>query len=254
MQRAHARRHPGVRAGCDVTGDEERRMDRGRILWGLVLLALGGILLADQLGAIAAGATIATWWPAVIVVAGLLRLLDRPPDVSGAGLLVLIGAVLLVWRLGWFDLAVVLPVALIVGGLWVLVRRPRSSAAAVAGDRPLDLVAVFGARDVRVTGDRFTGGKATAVFGGVELDLRGALLGADGARLELVAVLGGVDVVLPRGWDVRISGPAVLGGTDDRTLPAAEGAPRLDVRASAVLGGVTVKTDPEVTARLPARG
>jgi hypothetical protein len=107
---------------------------------------------------------------------------------------------------------------------------------------------------VRVTGDRFTGGKATAVFGGVELDLRGALLGSDGARLELVAVLGGVDVVLPRGWDVRISGPAVLGGTDDRTLPAPEGAPRLDVRASAVLGGVTVKSDPEVTARLPARG
>lgn len=224
-------------------------MDRGRILWGLVLLALGGVLLADQLGGAEAGAVIATWWPAVILAAGVLRLVDRPRDMSGAGVLLIVGAVLLVWRLGWFDLTVVIPVALIAGGLWVLVRRPRDAGAALGGDRPLDLVAVFGARDVRVTGDRFTGGKATAVFGGVELDLRGALLGTEGARLELVAVLGGVDVVLPLGWDVRISGPAILGGTDDRTLPAAAGAPRLEVAATAVLGGVTVKTDPEVPAR-----
>jgi hypothetical protein len=227
-------------------------MDRGRILWGLVLLALGGVLLADQLGGVDAGAVISVWWPTVIIAAGVLRLLDRPRDVSGAGSLLIIGSVLLIWRLGWFDLAVVIPVALIAGGLWVLVRRPRDGAAAVGGDRPLDLVAVFGARDVRVTGERFTGGKATAVFGGVELDLRGALLGSEGARLELVAVLGGVDVVLPLGWDVRISGPAILGGTDDRTLPATDGAPRLDVAATAVLGGVTVKTDPEVPARRPA--
>jgi hypothetical protein len=232
--------------------DEPRRPDRGRILWGLVLLALGGILLADQLGAIDdAGSIIAGWWPTIVIAAGLLRLLDQPPDRTGALVLVAIGAVLLIWRQGLLDLAVVLPVALIVGGLWVLVRRPRAGASTVGGEQPLDLLAVLGARDVRVSGDRFTGGEATAVLGGLELDLRGALLGAEGAKLEVTAVLGGIDVKLPAGWDVRISGSSILGGTDDRTLPAVAGAPRLDVTATSVLGGVTVTTDPEVPARPP---
>jgi hypothetical protein len=232
--------------------DEARRPDRGRILWGLVLLALGGILLADQLGAVDAGAVISGWWPTVVIAAGLLRLADRPPDRSGALVLVAIGAVLLIWRQGLLDLAIVLPVALIVGGVWVLVRRPRGGSSVVGGGQPLDLLAVLGGRDVRVSGDRFTGGEATAVLGGLELDLRGALLPTEGAKLEVTAVLGGVDVKLPNGWDVRIGGTSILGGTDDRTLPAVAGAPRLDVTATSVLGGVTVTTDPEVPARPPS--
>jgi hypothetical protein len=230
--------------------DDVTRRDRGRILWGLVLVAIGGVLLADQLGAADAGALIAGWWPLAVVAAGLLRLADRPPDVRGALALVVIGGVLLLWRQGLFDLAVVLPVALIAAGLWVLLRRPGTGASLDSGGR-LDLVAVLGGRDVRVTGDRFEGGEATAVLGGVDLDLRGARLPPDGASLELSAILGGIDVKLPTGWDVRISGTAVLGGTDDRTLPAGLGAPRLDVAATAILGGVTVTSDPEVPARPP---
>lgn len=232
--------------------DVARRPDRGRILWGLALLALGGILLADQLGAIDdAGSIIAGWWPTLVIAAGLLRLVDQPPDRSGALVLVAVGAVLLIWRQGLLDLAVVLPVALIVGGLWVLLRRPRGGSATLTGEQPLDLLAVLGGRDVRVSGERFTGGEATAVLGGLELDLRGALLGSEGAALEVTAILGGIDVKLPHGWDVRIGGTSILGGTDDRTLPAVAGAPRLDVTATSVLGGVTVTTDPEVPARPP---
>jgi hypothetical protein len=232
--------------------DAPPRRDRGRILWGLVLLALGGILLADQLGtAVDAGSVIAGWWPTVIIAAGLLRLLDQPPDRTGALVLVAIGGVLLLWRQGLLDLAIVLPAALIAGGLWVLLRRPRGGSAVVAGSQPLELLAVLAGRDVRVSGDSFAGGEATAVLGGLELDLRGALLDGEGAKLELVAVLGGVDVKLPTGWDVRISGTSILGGTDDRTLPAVAGAPRLDIAATSVLGGVTVTTDPAVAARPP---
>jgi hypothetical protein len=231
--------------------DQARRPDRGRILWGLVLLALGGILLADQLGPVDAGSVITGWWPTVVIAAGVLRLLDQPPDRTGALVLVAIGAVLLLWRQGLLDLAIVLPAALIVGGLWVLLRRPPAGSSLVGGEQPLDLLAVLGGRDVRVSGDRFTGGEATAVLGGLELDLRGALLDAEGAKLEVTAILGGIDVKLPSGWDVRISGTSILGGTDDRTLPAVAGAPRLDLTATAVLGGVTVTTDPEVPARPP---
>lgn len=51
-------------------------------------------------------------------------------------------------------------------------------------------------RELANTSPQFEGGRITALFGGVELDLLHATLAAD-AELDVTAVFGGVDVTVP---------------------------------------------------------
>jgi hypothetical protein len=72
--------------------------------------------------------------------------------------------------------------------------------------------------------------------GGVDLDLRPALLDPLGATLELLPMWGGVNVTVPRGWRVLVVDRSTLGGVDAPRDPARRaprrcpGAPRLGER------------------------
>jgi hypothetical protein len=223
---------------------------RGRVLVGLALLAVGGVLLAGQAELLDAGEALATWWPLGIVAYGLLRFFGHPRDLGGAAAITGVGLVLLAWRLDLVG-TLLLPLVLIGAGLVVLFRTPHAERAQL-DDPHLDLVAVFGSRDARVTSPRFTGGSAVAVFGGIDLDLRSTSLPPEGAKLELVSIFGDVEVVLPMGWAVDVSGPAILGDLDDRTLGAPAGAPHLRIDVTVILGDVELRTDATTHARASA--
>ncbi len=93
---------------------------------GVLLVVLGGVFLADQLGALDAGNIIRTWWPVALVIAGFLNLLEKPSTPIGPLVLVTVGAVLLLSNLGIMRLASVSklwPLALIAMGLHILMSR-----------------------------------------------------------------------------------------------------------------------------------
>ncbi len=93
---------------------------------GVLLVVLGGIFLADQLGALDAGGVIRTWWPAALVVAGLLNLLEKPSTPIGPLVLLSAGTALLLANLGVVRLAAIgrlWPLALIAMGLHILMSR-----------------------------------------------------------------------------------------------------------------------------------
>lgn len=218
-------------------------MNTGRALLGSAFVALGAVFLLDEAGAVDAGATIAGWWPALLLVAAALELLSRPPRIVSATVFGILGAVLLAVTTGLADAAVwavAWPVLIIALGLWLLVRPPGSRGAATADGDRMDVTVVFSGRELAPTG-RFRSGAATAVFGGVEVDLTAATIDGE-ATLDAVAVFGGVEVRVPPGWRVVIDGPAIFGGNDSSVPPPAAGdAPTLRVRATAIFGGVDVK-------------
>jgi hypothetical protein len=87
--------------------------------------------------------------------------------------------------------------------------------------------------------------RVTAVFGGVELDLRQARLPAGSIDVEVTAVFGGVQLIVPPTLAAEIHGSAILGGFDqmDRTPATPDPAvPVLRIRGLAVMGGVNVET------------
>ena len=91
-------------------------------------------------------------------------------------------------------------------------------------------------------------GSVSVVCGGVDLDLREAVLDRAGATLALSATWGGVNVTVPPAWKVLVEHRAALGGVDARVTPPEElpdDAPVLRVEATARLGGVAIKaSDP----------
>ena len=165
-------------------------------------------------------------------------------------LLILIGVVFAADALGWWeagDIAeLIWPLALLGIGLTVMFHRRHPST--FDSEDVLQLTAVFSGRRAVCSSDPFHGAVAVAVFGGVDLDLRPAVLGPN-AYVDATAVFGGVKLIVPPQWQVVLSGPAIFGGNENKTEvlgPRPAGAPTLHVRALSLFGGVEVQPQPSL--------
>jgi hypothetical protein len=100
-------------------------------------------------------------------------------------------------------------------------------------------------------------GNVSVVCGGVDLDLREAVLDPEGASLELSATWGGINVTVPAEWHVVVEQRAVLGGVDANVTAPEElpdDAPALRIGAAARLGGVAIRAaGPDDVADAPPR-
>jgi predicted membrane protein len=224
-------------------------MLRTRLTLGLLLVAGGVLLLLDQLDVIAAGPLMGQWWPLVLVVLGLVRLIEQPRAFSAPATLLLIGLVLLGFTTGVLTAAawaLLWPLALIVAGLWIALGMRGRTQPSVTDDDVVDAVAVFSGAERAPISTQFAGGSLLAVFGGVTVDCRRAELADTGATLRAVAIFGGCDIVVPDDWQVRIDGLALFGGNDDKTVhrPVAAGEPVLVIRATSLFGGTEVVAKP----------
>ena len=93
---------------------------------GVMLILFGALFLADQMGAIHFGQVFHVWWPAILVIAGLLGLIERPATPFGAIALLTVGAALLLANLHYVQLGSVWklwPIVLIAMGLNILLGR-----------------------------------------------------------------------------------------------------------------------------------
>jgi predicted membrane protein len=237
----------------------QRHAQRGpqHAAFGLVLVIVGAVFLLTNLGYIDPF-EVQRNWPVLLVLFGLGGALTSvgPRRVWG-GLLAVAGLTLLarnygyihapIWQLFW-------PLILIFFGVSMLWRtlRPHAYGPGGAGLPPgstgnpnvLHEVNVFGGVERRVDSQEFEGGQVVSVFGGVEIDMRGAATKRDEIHIELNSVFGGVDLRVPDSWDVTVQGAGIFGGYEDKTMPRrtpeSGKRPHLIITGSAVFGGVTV--------------
>jgi len=136
-------------------------------------------------------------------------------------------------------------VVIVFGALWAMgqaLARRRT-----VGDETSDefeLASHLGGASWTSTAASLRRGVVRICCGGVDLDLRPAVLDPSGATLELFAMWGGVNVTVPRGWRVLVDDRSTLGGVDARVTPHDElpgDAPLLRVSVSARLGGAAIR-------------
>ena len=98
----------------------ESKRSRG-ILWGLFLMAFGGVFLLDRFGILALP-SIWNLWPSVLVVIGVSHLFDRRP--GSAAMLVLMGLAFFAAELHWMGLAYhsFWPLLLVAVGVGIVIR------------------------------------------------------------------------------------------------------------------------------------
>jgi hypothetical protein len=220
-------------------------MNVARVLFGSVLIALGVVLVLGAADVVDSGEVIATWWPTVLVAAGVLQFATNPRHWLGPLVVTGIGVVLLLdttdavtedtWPVAWAVLLVIAGIAVLSGAL-VSRSAPRS-------DDRIHAFAAFGGREVASHSDHFEGGSLGAIFGGTELDLRDARLAPD-ASIEVFTAFGGTEIRVPHGWRVITHGLPVFGGFENVTAKETDlgpDAPTLDVSATVLFGGLEVK-------------
>lgn len=246
-----------------------RLSDRSVI--GLLLVGLGIMFLLDSTDVFGPGTSIVgTYWPMLLIawavwgfIADGFVLRFWLVVVGGVGIIFLLTN-LNVWSL---DAGQLWPVALVAVGLMMLfgrqLRRKGKRGVGRASHRTEELETdrgtrdsgelpsqfrashIFGGGKERVTSQAFQGGEITAVFGGMEMDLRGAGLAGGAAVIDVTVVCGGIEIKVPRDWIINLQTTTLFGGVEDkRLLPSASEnivTGELTITGMVLCGGVEVK-------------
>ena len=83
----------------------------------------------------------------------------------------------------------------------------------------------------------------SAVLGGIEIDLRNAII-RENVVIEAKAIMGGIDIYVPNYVRVVVNCTPILGGVDNKTVTpmgANEQTITIYLNATCVLGGIDVK-------------
>ena len=220
-----------------------------RAFFGVTIVALGGVLLLRNLEIIKFDSWNVFWgtvWAAGLVLAGLVTIVSSRKLLTRAwGLLLMAAGVSIglnaygvidvsIWKLFW-------PVVLIAVGLMRVFSIGSANRKRVEepGTNDNEKVAIFYGEESRVRGD-YTGGSLTAVFGGVDLDLRQAKI-KDGAVIDVFTFCGGINISLPDDVIVENEVRGVLGGSDDKTVPKPSAKKTIYLKGECVLGGLEIK-------------
>ncbi len=220
-----------------------------RLVVGLAIMVAGLVLALDSLGLVD-GAVVFRWWPLALIAVGVVKWTSPPHQASAGIVWIVAGIGFLLVSLGRMSFGGVWAMVLFFVGANIAWRALRPPLPRTVGDDAFDMVAVLGGAKTGITSREaggvaprpFRGGRAMAVMGGCEIDLRRAWL-AEGqeALLDVLVVWGGIEIKVPEEWEVVTRGSAFLGGfeTKTRSLPSADR--RLVVTGTAIMGGVEVK-------------
>ncbi|MBB1579389.1 hypothetical protein HG426_000470 [Candidatus Saccharibacteria bacterium] len=220
-----------------------------RAFFGITIAALGGVLLLRNLEIIKFDSWNVFWgtvWAVGLVLAGLTTIVSSRKMLTRAwGFLLMATGVSIglnaygvidvsIWKLFW-------PVVLIAVGLMMVfsIGSANRKRAEESGTNDNEKVAIFYGEESRVKGD-YTGGSATAIFGGVELDLRQAKI-KDGAVIDVFTFCGGVNINMPDDVIVKNEVHGILGGSEDKTVSKSSAKKTIYLRGECVLGGLEVK-------------
>jgi predicted membrane protein len=222
-----------------------------QVVIGLLVVAFGVLFLLDNLNIIYLRHVI-FFWPLAFVIAGLVALCSDGPRsgrISGI-VLIAIGLAMTLNRLGYWYIGwrTFWPLVMIgLGGL-ILYRttgggrtvRPVLDKDGVSAENLVDITAILGGFERRVSAPDFRGGEITAIMGGCALDLREAVLTTE-AVINVFAIWGGITIKVPPDWTVILNGTPVMGGFTEKTARPPDNRKRLVVTGYAIMGGVEVR-------------
>jgi predicted membrane protein len=232
-----------------MKNDTSKSIPSQVILGGFVVV-MGVLFLLDNLDIFDFHRAV-SFWPAVFVLLGVVKLLDtNSPNGKWFGsVLIGIGVLLTMNRLGYlqFELRAAWPLLLIVLGGAVIYkalagRRAIEGAMQVdqASDSIVDITAILGGFDRRISTPHFRGGEVTAFMGGCMLDLRGSSIDGE-AVINVFVGMGGISLKVPVDWTVILHGTPILGGFDEKTSAPPNNNKRLIVKGYAIMGGVEIR-------------
>ena len=219
-----------------------------KLLWGLFFIVLGLVIGLNSLGITDINVFFNGWWTLFIIVPSFIGLFDDE-DKTGNLIGLIIGIVLLlgVNNIISFELIgkLIVPFILVAIGLSILFRETIKSnitkKVADANKEGLEwITATFGGQKAIKDGEEFKGANIDSVFGGVELDLRKAIITKE-ATIKASAIFGGIDIFVPEDVNIKIKSTPIFGGVSNKAKYNKESDKTIYIDAFCMFGGVDIK-------------
>ena len=221
-------------------------MKSSNILWGLVLILIGIIFGLNALDIADINIFFDGWWTLFIIVPCFIDLF-KDKDKSGNIIGLIIGICLLLGCQNIIDFDLIwklmLPFILIMIGLSFIFKDVfKNKNNKVINKKGMkEYCTTFGGQKVNYSKEKFEGCNLTAVFGGIECDLRDAIINGD-VVINSSAIFGGITIFVPEGVKVVINSTPIFGGiSNDIKNKNIDAKNTLYINATSIFGGVEVK-------------
>jgi hypothetical protein len=222
-----------------------------RLAVGLVIVALGLVFLAANLGWVSGRVVMRAVWPLLFMGVGVLMLRgERRHGRNWGWLFIGGGAWMLADKVGLIDVSfwqVFLPgVLLFAGGtlVWKSLAGPASEEPGPVDEHAefVRCFAILSGSELQPVSRPFRGADLSAVMGGIKLNLSNARMEGDAAAIDVFAFWGGMEIHVPPDWTVVSKVTTLLGAFIDKRRPTSVVATKtLIVRGTIVMSGIEVK-------------
>lgn len=203
-----------------------------RLIFGVILIVLGGLFLLDNYGIFYFDIPMFLFqWEYILILIGIVILITSENRTPGI-ILITIGVIFLFPDF-W-------PLILVGLGIYIILKRsdgeikePKTFSEESAGDESgngkdergnpfykdnIDDVSIFGGGTKTFFSKNFKGGKLTAIFGGSDIHLENCSLAHGKNDLDLFVMFGGYTIYVPRDWNVIIDVVPIFGGFSDKRI------------------------------------
>jgi predicted membrane protein len=240
--------------------DEERRLRNeqhhltsNRPIIGVILVLIGLFLVLRNTGFFPdAISNIIFSWPMLLVAIGCVITLGSGGSKSSGIIVMAVGGFFLIPHIfrDAFDVDMFWPsIFIVIGVIFIFTKRHgwnSVTSTGVISDDYIDYVNVFSGGERQIVSENFKGGKISAVFGGMELDLTKAKLAPGSNSIEIACVFGGATLIVPDDWNILIQVTPILGGFSDsrKLIPGRVVDPtkQLVIKGAVVFGGGEIKS------------
>jgi predicted membrane protein len=214
---------------------------RGKVMGGLLVVSIGALFLARELGA-----EIPAWvfsWKMLLIGLGIVAAIKHKFLHPAWIILIGIGGTFLIGDL-YPDMnikPIMWPVLLILLGLFIIFKprkkyseRMRKHFGQWKGDKYqrwqncqskfnestfkddyVESTVVMASVKKNVFSKKFKGGEVTNIFGSTELNLMQADM-EERAKLDVTSVFGGVKLIVPANWEIRSELVTIIGSVEDK--------------------------------------
>lgn len=235
------------------------KIGTGRLIGGLIVIALGGFFLLDSLGILDFGEVIGWVASIALILFGLGLLVTRKfRQVFFPVVLVIVGVFLLLGNLGvdswryWPVILILVGGAIIFGGTRRRSRKSKSNisenststsgGSTTTTEGEVSISCTLGETNERVDSSDFTGGTVSVTMGNANLDLRDATIMNRPATLDVSLTMGGLNLRVPSDWVVAMEMDVTMGETEDKRtrIGSTSDTPHLIITGSITMGNLAI--------------
>lgn len=219
-----------------------------KVLWGILLIAIGIVIALNSLEIMKINIFFDGWWTLFIIIPCFINLFDEKESKTGNAIWLVIGIFLLLGAQDFVPIEIILklifPFILVCIGLSLIfkstIQKEIAEKVKKGKEKGLETIAAtFSDQKFDRDNEEFNGANIDAVFGGVTLDLRDAILKEE-TIIEASAIFGGITILTPKDVTVRVRPTSIFGGTTNKTIKK-DSKKIIYINAFSLFGGIDIK-------------